>query len=117
MKLIIVRDQAKGLFGGVKFELRAQVQLTKEEADLVNKYRAGGEVLMLKKTKTILGMEVEQAVPQRLTIQHLVDGQTFKCKSISEILSYEADVKESCGSFKVYLEMMKNFGGQEVVEY
>jgi len=44
MKLFINRDQAKGLLGGVKFQLSARTELTKEEADLVKKYKADKEV-------------------------------------------------------------------------
>jgi hypothetical protein len=40
MKLLITRDQAEGLLGGVNFELRAKVQLTNEEAELVKKDKA-----------------------------------------------------------------------------
>jgi hypothetical protein len=29
MRLFITRDQAKGMFGGVKFELQAKVETTK----------------------------------------------------------------------------------------
>jgi len=43
MKLAIVRDQAKKLLGGVNFELRARVELTAEEAELVKKYKVDNE--------------------------------------------------------------------------
>ena len=45
MKLRINRNQASGMFGGVKFELKAQVQLTPDEAALVSKYKVEKEVL------------------------------------------------------------------------
>jgi hypothetical protein len=51
MKLFITRDQAKGLLGGVKFELRARVELTNEEAELVRKYKAQKETLLKKEVK------------------------------------------------------------------
>lgn len=47
----------------------------------------------------------------------LMNGQAFKCNDIAEILEYEKNVKESCEAFKNYLEVMKNFGGEEVIEY
>ena len=47
MRLFLTRDQAKGLIGGVNFELRARVSLTKDEAGLVNKYKAAKEVLLV----------------------------------------------------------------------
>ncbi len=52
-----------------------------------------------------------------ITIGGLMGGQSFKCNDIAEILEYEKNVKESCESFKNYLEIMKHFGGEEVIEY
>jgi hypothetical protein len=109
MKLIIARDQSKGLLGGNKFEFTARVQLTPEEAELVKKYKAGGEVLVVK--------EGAFGGQKPLTIGDLMEGQTFKCNNIAEILQYEASVKESCEAFKNYIEVMKGFGGEETIEF
>jgi len=114
MKLYITRDQAKGLLGGVKFELKARTELTTEEAELVRKYKADKEVLLQKEVKIPL---TGRAIILNLTIGSLMNGQTFKCNDIAEILEYEKNVKESCEAFKNYLEVMKNFGGEEVIEY
>lgn len=114
MKLYITRDQAKGLLGGVKFELRAKVELTKEENDLVNKYKADKEVLLQEEIKIPFTQKV---VLLDIKIGSLIMGQTFKCKDIADILEYEKNVKEACETFKEYIEVMKNFGGKEVVEY
>ncbi len=35
MRLTISRNQSKGMMGGVSFEVRAHVQLTQEEQELV----------------------------------------------------------------------------------
>lgn len=40
MKLIIKRDQDKGLLGGISFILKARVELTPEESDLIKRYKA-----------------------------------------------------------------------------
>lgn len=114
MRLFINRDQAKGMLGGVKFELSAKVQLTNEEAELVRKYKAEKEVLLKKEIKIPL---TGRALVVNLTIGSLLGGQIFKCGDIAEILEYEKSVKESCEAFKNYLEVMKNFGGEEVIEY
>ncbi len=114
MKLYIARDQAKGLLGGVKFELRARVELTHEEAGLVRKYKADKEMLLQKEVKIPL---TGRSIVLNLTIGSLMNGQTFRCNDIAEILEYERNVKESCEAFKEYLEVMKNFGGEEIIEY
>jgi len=109
MKLVIARDQSKGLLGGNKFELTVRVQLTSEENDLVKKYKAGSEVLVVK--EGLFGGQ------KPLTIGSLMEGQTFKCNNIAEILEYENSVKESCEAFKNYLELMRGFGGEETIEF
>lgn len=114
MKLYITRDQSKGMLGGVKFELKARVELTSEEASLVEKYKVGKEVLLKKEIKIPF---TGKAIVLDITIGSLVSGQTFKCNDIAEILEYERNIKESCESFKNYVEVMKHFGGEEVIQY
>lgn len=114
MKLFITRDQAKGLLGGVKFELRARTELMDEENELVKKYKADKEVLLQKEIKIPF---TKKAVLLDINIGSLMQGQTFKCKDIADILEYEKNVKEACETFKDYIEVMKNFGGEEVIEY
>jgi hypothetical protein len=114
MKLFIIRDQAKGLLGGVKFELRARVDLTNEEAELVKKYKAGKEILLKKEVKIPF---TGRALVFDLKIDSLPAGQNFKCNDIADIIEYEKNVKESCEAFKNYLEVMRNFGGEEVIEF
>lgn len=114
MKLYITRDQAKALLGGVKFELRAKAELTNEEADVVKKYKADKEILLKKEVKIpFTGRSVELDIK----IENLIAGQTFKCADVADILETEKNVKEAAENFKNYIEVMKNFGGQEVIEY
>lgn len=114
MKLFITKDQAKGLLGGVKFELEAKVELTGEESELIKKYKADKEVLLKKEIKIPF---TGRSIVLDITIGSLVNGQTFKCNDISEILEYEKSIKESCELFKNYITVMKHFGGKEVLEY
>jgi len=114
VKLQLRKDQAKGLLGGVKFELFAKVELTGEELELVRKYKAEKEVLLKRDVKIPF---TGRAIVLNLTIGSLTAGQTFTCSDIAEILEYENNVKESCGNFKSYMEVMKHFGGQEIIEY
>jgi len=114
MKLFIKRDQAKALLGGVKFELAARVELTNEEAELVKKYKAEKEILLKKEIKIPF---TGRSIALNIMIGSLTAGQTFTCNDIAEILEYEKDIKESCQAFKAYIEVMRGFGGQEVIEY
>jgi len=101
------------MLGKVKFELNAKVELTDEEANLINKYKAGGETLFVGKLN-ILG---NIALDITIDINNLVNGHTFKCNNIAEIKSYENAIKDSCATFKNYIQVMKNFGGEEIIEY
>lgn len=112
MILKIVRDQSKALLGGINFELKAQVELTSEEAELIKKYKAHKEVL-LSKEMNLLGNKFDIAIK----IADLVDGQAFKCKDIAQILETEENVKEACKSMKNYIMVMKSFGGQDTYEF
>jgi len=114
MKLFITRGQAKGLLGGTKFELNAKVELTNDEAGLVKKYKADKEVLLKKQVKIPF---TGRALELDIKIENLVAGQTFKCADIGDILETEKNVREAAENFKNYIEVMKNFGGQEVIEY
>ncbi|MCB5261671.1 MAG: hypothetical protein LHW64_08515 [Candidatus Cloacimonetes bacterium] len=112
MILKIVRDQSKALLGGINFELKAQVELTSEEAELIKKYKAHKEVLLSKEV-SLLGNKFNIDIK----IADLVDGQAFKCKDIAQILETEDNVKEACKSMKNYIMVMKSFGGQETYEF
>ncbi len=100
--------------GGASFELQAKVELTNEESSLVSKYKANKEVLMKKEVKIPF---TGKAIVLNITIGSLMNGQTFKCNDIGEILETEDTVKESCESFKTFIEVMGSFGGEEVIEY
>lgn len=113
-KLYIKKDQSQGVFGGIKFDLTARVELTSEEAGLVKKYKADKETLLKKEVRIPL---TGKSLVIDVTIGSLVTGQIFKCNDIAEILEYEKSVKEFCEGFKNYLEVMKGFGGEETVEY
>jgi hypothetical protein len=102
------------MFGGVKFVLEAQVTLTPIESELINKYKVHDEVLTEKHIKIPF---TDRALVIRLTIGSLVAGQTFKCNDIGEILNYEEEIKSSCGKLRNVIEVMRTFGGEEVIEF
>jgi hypothetical protein len=104
MKLIIKRDQDKGLLGGISFVLEARVVLTPQEEDLVKKYKAHREVLYHRGDRSC-------------TINDLLNGVREKCKDIEVLLNNEEVYKASCKTFKTLLQVMASFGGEQVVEF
>jgi hypothetical protein len=109
MKLIVRREQDQGFLGGMNFILHCKVNLTSQETELIKKYKAHKEVLVHKERGGVKIGEIK--------IGDLVEGVKFKAKDITELLSTEDTVKEACGSFKNYIEIMASFGGEQVIEY
>lgn len=109
MKLIIKREQNKALLGGMSFILKARVELTPEESDLIKKYKAHKQVLLSGQTR------FGGAVDWR--IENLTSGVAQKCKDVGEVINTEELLKEACGTFKTFLEVMASFGGEEVIEF
>lgn len=114
MKLIIHRDQSQKAFGGAKFVLNVRAELTEEESKLVKKYKAQKEVLLSKEVKIPL---TGKSITLDINIDTLINGQSIKCDDIATILETEENIKQSCEQFKNYIEVMRHFGGEEVLEY
>lgn len=116
MKLFISRNQydEKGFFGkhkGVDFHLKARVELTDEESELVARYKADDEVLCSMKYAS-MGNQITT-----ITIGSLIRGHGFHTKNIAELLGYEEDIKKACEAFKIYIGVMESFGGEEIIEF
>ena len=114
MQLHLTRSQSSKMFGGVRFELHARATLTAEEAELIGRYKVEDEKLMEKHIKIPF---TDRVIIVKITIGSLTSGQSFKCNDIGEILKYEEEVKESCATLRKVIEVMKTFGGEEVIEF
>lgn len=110
MKLIINKNQAdkKGFFGGnkgVNFSLQYKVQLTSEEQELIKKYKIENETLMTNEKG------------DRTTIQDMINGRSLTTQNI-ELLQNNEDVAiEVCKTFKNYLNVLKSFGGDYILDF
>lgn len=129
MELILKRDQAGKMLGGVKFELSARVELNSEEQDVIKKYKADKWVLHSRKpslaqagleagsvTKAIGGKLLDKVFSD-ITIGKLTSGVSFTCDNINDVLDHEEKIKEACATFYTYLVVMQNFGGEERISY
>ncbi len=115
MKLILVKDQGKGMIGGVSFKVDAKVMLTEEEQKLVKHYKLQNEVIFQKKMVNIWGQPTDYTIDVR--VKHLLDGQSYKCKSLDEVISYSESLHNACETLKTYLEIAASFGGREEYEF
>lgn len=114
MKLLLTKAQSKGLLGGVKFEVKARVELTDEERELVRHYNLGDEMLLSKKRSNIFGQLTDDEVS--VTVNDLIHEETYKCQDLGEVMTYSNDLVEACETLKAYLEVARGFGGEEVIE-
>ena len=112
----------------VLFSLGAQVDLTAQEAEYVNKYKMGKEVIYnkdrinpehhdYKSNKGIMRNLSAMAMNINLTVDDMVNGRTIECKDINEILEAEASVKSACQGLKNLLEACAGFEGEEIIDY
>jgi len=103
------------------YELKAQAELTEEEAGNVKKYKVEETTLVSNlntdETDGLLMSVAKSMSSINLTVAELIAGKTLSAKDITEIMLLEEQIKSVCEGFKTILEAMANFCGQEVIEY
>lgn len=114
MKLVLTKNQSKGMMGGISFEVKAQVQLTDDERKLIQNYKMENEVLLSKKMVNLWGQPTDQEV--KVSVRQLLNGESYKCKDLTEVVGYSESLKSACEALKTYLEVARGFGGQEVID-
>jgi hypothetical protein len=115
MKLFIKRDQKAqtGILGGHKgmtFLLSYRIELTPEEKALVDKYKAENHPLTF-------GRDREGKQIPKDTVSSLMRGGTDEVKDITVLLNNEEILKDACKNFKILLNVMATFGGEEIVDF
>ena len=113
MKLLLTKSQSKGLLGGVKFEVKAEVELTDDERQLIRHYNLENEILLSRKS-VIWGQLTEADV--NITVSNLLNGEVYKCKDLSEVITYSDNLVSACKTLKSHLTVARDFGGQVVID-
>lgn len=109
MRLIIRRSQAdvKGVLGGhkgVRFTLETRVEFTAEERALLDHYQMWSYSVVTR-----------GATPITLSLLSHGDPQTVD--DVTTLLRNEAVLKDALDSVPPLLEVLRSFGGEEIVEY
>jgi hypothetical protein len=114
MKLRFSKNQSSGLMGHVEFELRAVLEFTPEESELIDRYGIRNSVLVNR----------EFAHPQTgrhqrlvITLEALMAGQLIRCTDIDEASAYEALMKQACDEFHRRLLAMQAFTGEQEIQF
>ena len=111
MKLLLTKSQSKSLLGGVKFEVKAEVELTDDERQLIRHYNLENEILLSRKS-VIWVTEVDV----NITVSNLLNGEVYKCKDLSEVITYSDNLVSACKTLKSHLTVARDFGGQVVID-
>lgn len=114
MRLTISRSQVarKGMLGGnkgVEFTLSCRLELTPEEAGLVAEYKLEAYPLTW---RNINGARVPDD-----TISGLVAGRSQTLTDVETLLGNEEIVKNACDALPPLFEVVRSFGGNEIIEY
>ena len=114
MKLRLVSGQSKGLMGGISFEVKGKVELTSEERELIRHYKMEGTPVLKKKAKNIWGQVTDIEV--NVFVKNLLSGDSFKCKSLDEVISYRESLISACQNLKSYLDVARAFDNEEIID-
>jgi hypothetical protein len=114
MKLIINRSQqdVKGMLGGhkgVSFTLSYRVELGHDELELVQRYK-------LEEYPVTWHTVGDQRVPDD-TIRNMLQGRSQTVRDVKTLLGNEAVVKDACDGVATLFQVVRTFGGDEVIEY
>jgi hypothetical protein len=114
MKLIINRSQqdVKGMLGGhkgVSFTLSYRLELAHDEMELVQRYKLEEYPVTW---HTVSGNRMPDD-----TIRNMLQGRSQTVRDVQTLLGNEGVVKDACDSVATLFQVVKTFGGDEVIEY
>lgn len=133
VQLRLKRDQKSGVTGNVTFKLFFIVDLDPEEAEALQKYKFGREIVYetpkgaaanasLRGADGLRGVGrglaatmAARAFNQILTVDDMVNGKQISCKDINEMMEAEEQIRDACFSLSRILHFCRHFQGEEVV--
>jgi hypothetical protein len=115
MQLVINRRQAdiKGMLGGhkgVSFTLSYRLVLSDDENALVDRYKLGTYPLTWK--TDVRG----ERFPDD-TISNMVAGRSQTLSDVTSLVRNEDVIKNACDDLPVLFDVVRSFGGDEVIDY
>lgn len=130
MKLLIRRDQKTGLMGKSKYTLSVRAQLNDAEAALVRKNRLENELLLYfdkdahssgyfrqkKDEGGFMGLAASLIRDVSLTVGKLIEGTSFTCDNVGQLLSVENEAVRSAMQLKRYIIAAATFGGEDAID-
>lgn len=128
MKLKIKRSQKASMMGNVVFCLDIMADLTREEAELIRRYKLEKQIVyatpesqahlqaaVAGSVKGLGSFLLDRMTKRTLIVKDLVDGQHIECKDLGELLATEEQVHEGCTNLNRYLAVAAKFNGTEEI--
>jgi len=119
MKLVLQKNQKAG-FTKTIYVLEAKVELIDDEQKNVEKYKVGKVLLytnLADRGSGLAGLVSRVLAGIEITVNDLVNGKKIEVKDFFQMLDMEDQIKEACKNFKLMLDAMASFGGDEIIEY
>ena len=130
MKLLILRNQKSGFTGKSKYTLYVRAQLNDAEAAIVRKNRLENELLLYfdkdahssgyarqkKDEGGFMGLALSLMRDTALTVAKLIEGTTFTCDNVGQLLSVENEAVRSAMQLKRYIIAAATFGGELAID-
>ncbi len=121
MKLLIRRDPKLGTMGKQKYVLSIHAQLSGAEATLVRSNKLDGEMLLYFEGTAAdksgsAGAMLRVMRDVNLTVGKLIEGVTFTCDNLGQLLGVETQALEAAQNLQRYLTAAATFGGEVVVD-
>ena len=114
MLLKIKKIQKKGLIGKPTFELHPELVLSDNERKLIKHYGLQTQQLASKKRVSMFGNPSETETT--INVEELWNGDSYKCKSLEEVIDYRNKLIEACKNLRVFLAVAETFEGTEVID-
>lgn len=120
MKLLLKRSRVSGRLRTVKFHLYVRVQCDDEELELLDLCNLMQDVLVFHEKEKGNGGTLDKLFAlsenKQLKVYDLIEGYTFICERLDELLPIEEQLKKTCLSLQAQLDLAASFGSEEVLD-
>ena len=114
MLLKIRKTQKKGVLGKPTFEIYPELVLTEREKKLIKHYGLQKQQLASKKMVSMFGNPLDSELS--INVEDLWNGDSYKCKSLDEVIDYRSKLIEACKNLRIFLEVAESFEGVEEID-
>jgi len=120
MKLLLKRSLVPARIRTVKFHLYVRAQCDDAELDLLDRCNLMTDVLTLHEKEKGDGGTLDKLFAlsenTELRVYDLIEGHTFSCERLDELLLIEEQLKKSSLALQKQLDLAASFGSEEVLD-